>query len=1094
VDRRRPENIVETGLVARTEMRMRQPTRRGIRSPHRLKRVKDWQVDTDILGGVQWQTEAFTYYRLIGQIRKVEAVKANTLSACRLRLKRLNNEGEPEDTQDPRALRVWNALVGPHGGKRELMRKYGMLMDIAGEAFLIGVPTLDPEDAYLVEEQGDSPGLTWEFVSRQELRGDRPDLTRNKPGVIFRDAAGVASLATRPIPPSAYIARSWTPDPQWTELPDSAMRSVIPDAEEYVKLRDVVSGAIRQRMAAGLLLVPSSASFGSFDETLEEEGDWDDEADPLLVDLTRHMSAPLVDRRDSATFVPLILSGDAEDLKEIRMLDLSFGNQNIEWATPLREEKLRMISQTLDAPPETMEGRADLNHWCITAEDSQVLTARGWLGIDDFKPGDVVLSLNHETGRTEWHRSHDVYRADVVDLPMLSMDNNVHQSTTTLNHRWPILRRWCGDCGERPPEAKGRCLRCRKRAVRAQGRRDIEPATVRVERLVVTSAELRPTDQIVLGAEQDALPDGDSKQWTDAMVELVAWMSTDGCLRGEAKNGRRAVLIRQSPTANPAHCKSITEAATSALGPPTEGIWSLRTDDQVGQTEWRLSVGVVSSLVKDGVGTLENGRFNISPDWVKTLTKSQLHLFLATCEKANGHAQGSTHALFAKDQERLDAAELAAVLLGFRVSRTVHRQGESAFGSANLTRLSWGPKTTVKVGATTVENYTGRIWCPSVAPHHTILVRQNGKAFYTGNSGYSVDQELATKWVIPRGEQLAQFLSAQYLQPMLEKYEGIDDSEASRFVVVFDPSNITARADRGVTAIRLYDRRLLSGLATVEANGFADDDMPDEAEKAIRFLVDLVLRDPSILSEVSVAEALGLNTLSVDLEALAEALARPAAVGGGTMLELPADPDISERDEPPDGANDGYDPPDDVRKDAPDSGGGEVPPEAPDGAPMHVNPLEQLIHDLTLIADGVAETGVQRACSRLVSMSQKPGCDPAVGDRLRGRQKGQVFMLTSDEDLRRLGTTPEALMQGTWDAFVSKATLMISRYLSDQNGSTQRNVGAETAHVVDELVSRLQMQVLDTGGDRRFNGLVVDETLIGEIIESELGAVPLGVG
>ena len=689
---------------------MRRPSRNLTRSSARLTRVADWQMDPEVLSGIQWQSDAYAYYRAIGQIRKVEASKANTMAACRLRLKQLNPEtGQPEETESPEATRVWGAFVGPRGGKRELMRKYALLLDIGGEAFLIGVPNLDARETLRSEQAGDSPHLTWEFVSRAEIRGDRPDMANRKGRGLSRDAAGVMAVHSRPIPETAFIARDWTPDPQFSELPDSAMRSVIPDAEEYVKLRDVVSGAIRQRMAAGLLLVPGDASFGAFDETMEEEGPADDQTDPLLVDLETHMGAPILNRRDSAGYVPLIMMGDAEDLSQVRLVDLSFGNKNIEWATPLREEKLLMIGQTLDAPPEAMTGKADLNHW----------------------------------------------------------------------------------------------------------------------------------------------------------------------------------------------------------------------------------------------------------------------------------------------------------------------------------------------------------------------------------TGYSVDQELASKWVIPRGEQMAQFVTDEYLRPMLEEYENLTESEAARFVVVFDASNITARADKGVTAIRLYDRRLLSGSATVIANGFTEDEMPDEQERTLRFLTDLVLRDPSILTDTDVSAALGLDGLGIDLDKLAKAL---EPTGDQTPLgELPGETDTPGG---PDEEGEG-----DIDTDAPDSGGGDVPGKTPDGAPTGGAGIDRLVHDLALIADGAAEAGLQKACSRLLNLAQKKGADPAVKDRLAGKPKDQVLLLTADEDLRRLGTTPEALTDGMWAGFISRATLRISRLLSDRNGTAQRNVGHETAHIVDELVSRLQMQVLDSAGDRRFDGLLVDETLISETLEAELGLV-----
>jgi len=58
------------------------------------------------------------------------------------------------------------------------------------------------------------------------------------------------------------------------------------------------------------------------------------------------------------------------------------------------------------------------------------------------------LTLNHETGASEWQPVDAVHHYNVVDERMLSIERRSHSSLTTANHRWPVIshgwgkRRW----------------------------------------------------------------------------------------------------------------------------------------------------------------------------------------------------------------------------------------------------------------------------------------------------------------------------------------------------------------------------------------------------------------------------------------------------------------------------------------------------------------------------------------------------------------------------------------------------------------------------------------------------------------------------
>lgn len=374
VVKRPPANLpapYTTALPPDAAFAMRPPNRTpsaGVDIPGRLTRVADWKIDPTLLAGIAWQPDAFSIYRAVPQIRKVENVKANTVAACDLVLRELDENDQPVETEDEGAIRVFRMLTGPKGGRDELMRMFALLADIAGECFLLGTPTEQPKLSAALESVGDSAGMVWEFVSRQELRGDRASI----PGKIAeRDSTGATSVRARVINPSSFVARWHQADPEFSEQPDSPLRSVIPDATEYLQLRDVVSGVIKSHMSAPLLLIPRGMGeddgFGDDDEDDDEAEDKDD---PFMRTLMRHMSTAVLNRRDPAVYVPHIIEfEDAEMAKAVRFVEP--GNKAGDWAIPLRQEKLSMIAQSLDAPPEEMEGHVEINHWGMYSLDQK---------------------------------------------------------------------------------------------------------------------------------------------------------------------------------------------------------------------------------------------------------------------------------------------------------------------------------------------------------------------------------------------------------------------------------------------------------------------------------------------------------------------------------------------------------------------------------------------------------------------------------------------------------------------------------------------------------------------------------------------------
>lgn len=760
--------------------------------------AEEFTVKPDVRAST-WQKEAFELSVLVGEVGYVHNLTANTMAACDLRIVKTNADGEEEPVEegDPGA-RVDEALTGPRGGKRELMRRATLNYRIAGETFLIGSPTVDPGAV----AKGDSPELVWEFLSTSELTSTVDGrLQRTQGRGLPQEILNVEDT---------YIARWWQSDPQFSSLPDCAMRRALPIARELVRMTQVVEASTKSRLAAQIFGVPEGMTFAGQAEDDPEN----DEMDPFIEALFEHMSTPVDDLSSAASLVPLVLRGDAEDLAAAGLIDI--GREPGKWAQSLREEAIARLGRILDIPPEMMSGKANLNHWCFDPA-TEVLTTDGWKGIDTLDVGDMALTLNHETGVQEWQPVKVVGVFD-HDGPMHRLEGNRVDAFTTTNHRWPVLDHKTG------------------------------------ERRWRESQTLKSNDVIVTAAPAADLPT--EAKWSDAIVELAGWLWTEGHIRIREGRNSPQVTIWQSNEVNADNVARIRRSLVDVFGEPLmDGTavrpvgrergwraapsWRERVrPDRPGMTEF-----ILNSAAADVVAGLfaDRDRKVLDLGFIRELTEAQLALFVDASIRADGSTlSAGTMQIAQSDPGRIAPIELAAIRLG--LSTNVYPVGD------DMTMLSISRQTKFRVAKKKMgtEHYTGKVWCPTV-DNSTVMVRRSGRAYFTGQTGYSVDADFATKHVIPLGEGFAEFMSTAYLRPMLIAFEGMSEEQAADYSYVFDPSAIMAKADAGTTAITLFDKKVIGREAVGRINGVDEADILTDDEVAIELLRDMVSRNPNLL-------------------------------------------------------------------------------------------------------------------------------------------------------------------------------------------------------------------------------------------------------
>ena len=359
--------------------------------------------------------------------------------------------------------------------------------------------------------------------------------------------------------------------------------------------------------------------------------------------------------------------------------------------------------------------------YCVDTE-TEALTTSGWKRYEQLQEGDLVVTLNHETGEAEWQPVEQINIFPAAPREMVSIEARGHSSLTTLNHRWPVERaRRTGTVRQR--QEGGRWA--------ATGR---SASTLALsERLFVTSETLTCWDRIPTAAPVINLPT--TSIYSDAFVELVAWAWTEGHVarsRGKLATG---IVLCQSHLANPHLVERIRNCLTELYGSPRaslrfkETVPTWRVYHAGPKTEFRLN-HVAGRQVLEVMSAPDK---IVSPRFIASLTEAQLRRFVEVSILADGSTNGPTSAVTQGVEERLEALQIAATLLGRRTDRFQDTlRGTARFGlrmSTSKRSLSFWPH---HASPRRVE-HDDVVWCPTT-PTGTWLARRRGTIYFTGNS------------------------------------------------------------------------------------------------------------------------------------------------------------------------------------------------------------------------------------------------------------------------------------------------------------------------------------------------------------------------
>lgn len=335
-------------------------------------------------------------------------------------------------------------------------------------------------------------------------------------------------------------------------------------------------------------------------------------------------------------------------------------------------------------------------HWCVD-DQTEALTARGWVGGSELTTDDLILSMDPVDGQLKWSPVKSIYR-DNYSGPMHHVRQGPMDALVTPGHKFPLL----------------------------DGRM-IEVENLRQGHVIRAMGAPLADDLL-------------STPYSDAFVELVGWAVTEGSyVRTRTRKGRRGEQpvygdYRPQPTTVNIGQKDGTERCERIRQVIKEA--GARWHETLSGSGRRIRIFGVTGEVAQALLHVAPQRV-MSSEFLVGLTSEQRELLIDTIVSADGsrNAQGSRY-FYQKDKAALDAFLMLCAMSGYPASYKLRTWDGDHFGGPVWT------STVCKRSHSTVRprrripadvHYEGLVWCPST-DYGTFVCRRAGRVYVTGNT------------------------------------------------------------------------------------------------------------------------------------------------------------------------------------------------------------------------------------------------------------------------------------------------------------------------------------------------------------------------
>jgi hypothetical protein len=344
--------------------------------------------------------------------------------------------------------------------------------------------------------------------------------------------------------------------------------------------------------------------------------------------------------------------------------------------------------------------RSNWRGYCVDAE-TEALTKRGWLGIDDIDENDIILSYNGNN--LAWSSVKSLYRGDYSGK-MHKLTQQGMDSLITPYHK------------------------------------------IVTENGLVPVELLKRSDKILMLA--DAVNDK-LEIYNDDIVELMAWVITEGCYQFDKEGKLRSIGIYQ----NEGPCADRIRNCIISL--------NYKYSEKIHKGN-NIVFNISRTNSKELFAIIPNK--NEFTDVIMNLSERQRHIFLNTLIDGDGWRTGDNkqHLRYTqKNKTHIDNVQALCAMLGLR-SHSHFIDNKLSFGKlTNYYTLNIFSKKKNKTNASCInfnggfnngrdgltqlgngklshqniptEDYNGRVWCPETE-YGCFVARRNDTVYLTGNT------------------------------------------------------------------------------------------------------------------------------------------------------------------------------------------------------------------------------------------------------------------------------------------------------------------------------------------------------------------------
>ena len=354
-------------LPAQTTDRVRR-YRAFVASATRIQLVDGKSTKREIGRRQNWQAEAWNYFD------EVPEIKYGTLWLANIAAKvvffagyemdngdvvPVNSDKCPiKDTAVARdAVLEMERLKAAAGGQGQINWLGVLNLEVVGEFFIHGVQAQPAEG--LPGDDGYKPAVpeSWTVRSVSQVSTSTNSDSTGRPIVIVKEAPDDKGREIDN--DTETLLRIHQSNPQWPQLADNHLRSLISDCETLVLLQNQQKAEAKSRQAPGILLVPSELNFA--DDADPDNGEGGDESDqpqrnPFVDALSKALVEPIEDPSSVAAVMPLVISAPAEFLTPDRFRLLSLARGGGDDLEAKLSAKIDRLARGMNVPVEVVMG------------------------------------------------------------------------------------------------------------------------------------------------------------------------------------------------------------------------------------------------------------------------------------------------------------------------------------------------------------------------------------------------------------------------------------------------------------------------------------------------------------------------------------------------------------------------------------------------------------------------------------------------------------------------------------------------------------------------------------------------------------------